>query len=341
MFSRKKQEKTLSSSSKKIKGVQPIAPEELEEMNIEDLIVGELEQPDRKLELFDEKRVSNALTDYVTKQEAQAIGEAVSNLLGKQQKKLIQRGPDSLDQQNDEDNEENEDPRGSAKTSGKRSRSYNVGEHEDEMDDKSLPRGGNHANSSKRAAKKTVPLKIADDDYSEDEDEEVTPSRRTTSKRAQRARGGRKVLSYNEDGSDYDIEEVAPPANSMRARATKRSASTRTRSRRKNYKMSHSESDDDAIVIVDNESDDSPPPKNNKSRASARSSKARSTPPSCQKMSQSQLSFAPVSRSNRRTATRKKAYADDGSDDDDMSPTRTFEIDDDWGTAKTNTYKSR
>jgi hypothetical protein len=38
-----------------------MAPEELEEMNIEDLICDQLDKSDKKLELYDQKRMGGAL----------------------------------------------------------------------------------------------------------------------------------------------------------------------------------------------------------------------------------------------------------------------------------------
>ena len=73
LFQRKKAA-PLKSSSSKTKESRPIIPEVLEEMNIEDFITGELEQPEKRMDLFDEKRMASALDDYVQKQQAQAKG---------------------------------------------------------------------------------------------------------------------------------------------------------------------------------------------------------------------------------------------------------------------------
>eukprot|EP00934_Nitzschia_sp_Nitz4_P004425 Nitzschia sp. Nitz4//scaffold12_size214221//6885//9013//NITZ4_001473-RA/size214221-augustus-gene-0.17-mRNA-1//-1//CDS//3329534939//4415//frame0 len=90
LFSRKKATSTRAPAA--VTSTQPIAPDVLEEMNIEDLVVQELDLPDRKLELLDEKRIATALNHYVEKQQAQAISEVVTTLLGKQQSVLIRQG---------------------------------------------------------------------------------------------------------------------------------------------------------------------------------------------------------------------------------------------------------
>ena len=70
----------------------PLAPEELENTNVEELINDDLDQGNKKLELFDQSAMGNALTDFVDKQTTHAFEEATLKLLNNQQKKLIKRG---------------------------------------------------------------------------------------------------------------------------------------------------------------------------------------------------------------------------------------------------------
>ena len=60
------------------------------EMNIEDLIGDLLEKSDESLDMLPGNRLTHALESYVQKQQAQAINEEVTKLLGKHQRKLIQ-----------------------------------------------------------------------------------------------------------------------------------------------------------------------------------------------------------------------------------------------------------
>jgi hypothetical protein len=59
-------------------------------------------------------------------------------------------------------------------------------------------------------------------------------------------------------------------------------------------------------------------------------------------MSQSQISFAPTPKSSRKAATRKIKYTASSDEEDAVTPkNRSYEeLEDDWGTANTNTNKS-
>ena len=71
---------------------QPIAPIDLAEVNVEDLIEETLEMSEKKLELLDQHQLGLALDDFVVKELGQAIGETVDKLMDHQQTKLISRG---------------------------------------------------------------------------------------------------------------------------------------------------------------------------------------------------------------------------------------------------------
>jgi citrate lyase gamma subunit len=67
-------------------------------VSIEDLISGELENLDTKLELLDEWSMATALQSYVENQSTQAIQDTVLHLIDKKQQSLIQVG--LVDEQN-------------------------------------------------------------------------------------------------------------------------------------------------------------------------------------------------------------------------------------------------
>jgi double-strand break repair protein MRE11 len=88
LFHRKKDPKLASTV--KIRGIKPIAPEELERTNVEDLVREHLlAVPDGKLQLFGEKDLSEALEECVDKSVIAAIPDLASDILDKTQKTLI------------------------------------------------------------------------------------------------------------------------------------------------------------------------------------------------------------------------------------------------------------
>ena len=83
---------------------QPIAPIDLAEVNVEDLIEETLEMSEKKLELLDQHQLGLALDDFVVKELGQAIGETVDKLMDHQQTKLISRG---IEQEEEYENSSN------------------------------------------------------------------------------------------------------------------------------------------------------------------------------------------------------------------------------------------
>jgi hypothetical protein len=69
----------------------PVEPEDLEQINIEDLIVQNLANNEKKLELLDEKSMGEALEQYVDKKEARAIATMAEKMLNLSQKTLMKR----------------------------------------------------------------------------------------------------------------------------------------------------------------------------------------------------------------------------------------------------------
>ena len=66
-------------------------PEELAEVNVEDLIAENLETSD-KLKILDEQGLGAALEEYVSKDQKQAINESVGDTLTQKTRHLIKRG---------------------------------------------------------------------------------------------------------------------------------------------------------------------------------------------------------------------------------------------------------
>ena len=76
--------------------MEPIAPEELVEVSVEDLIKENLMSDEKKLEILDEATMSVALDEFVNKAQTTAIVDAVGHRLTKCQKKLIKSGGEEL-----------------------------------------------------------------------------------------------------------------------------------------------------------------------------------------------------------------------------------------------------
>lgn len=74
--------------------LEPIAPVELDEINIEDVIKDTLGSSDKKLQILDEYRLSIAVEDFVSKEQKGTIGETVGKIVTGQQRKLVRRGFD-------------------------------------------------------------------------------------------------------------------------------------------------------------------------------------------------------------------------------------------------------
>mmetsp|Transcript_12362 Transcript_12362/g.27094 ORF Transcript_12362/g.27094 Transcript_12362/m.27094 type:complete len:392 (-) Transcript_12362:133-1308(-) len=71
---------------------EPIVPEDLAEVNVEDLILNNLHSKDRRLEILDEAALGVALEAYVNKKNNHAISETTEETMHKQQKSLLKRG---------------------------------------------------------------------------------------------------------------------------------------------------------------------------------------------------------------------------------------------------------
>ena len=336
LFHRKKAEGS-GTRTKSIKEIAPIEPSEIEEMNIEELIVEQFESNTNKLELFDDKKISQALDSYVGKQEARAINEALDKLLGKQQDRLIKNEGGIAEDLEEEEDTAKGSRKKSKKSSGRgRSRDADDYSEEDEvMEDSPVPKSRSKASKKTSRSRATSSRKKSYNESDSDDYIEEVPKSRASSSRA--TGRGRKATSYKEESEEEDSRIVDPAPRS------------RKRSSKKPVDYSIDESDED-IEIVD---DPSPPPKPKRGRgtsAKAKSStkttfttnkRGRGSIESSSALSQSQLSFQPVKR-KATTTTKSKGkprarYQHDDSDSGDSFTLRnkSYEDDgDDWGTAK-------
>lgn len=304
LYNRKKATSKNKNGSKKLKLLAPIEPADLAVTKIDDLVLGELDDSEKKLELFDEKRITNALDNYVEKQEAQAIAQTIEKLLDKQQKKLMSQKGD--------DEEEN------FNANGRRSRKL-----KDEMKDVDL-----EDNESSPHPKRTTKSRS---------------TKRATEAVKKRTRGRSRTVSKLDDSEDDDESSQDASLPPKRSRASRKTT-------KRSYKDFDSDDDSDdvddddyAIEVIDDDDEEmspspSLPKKRSKGTASlrARSSRAKSGASTSESVSKSQLSFQPVQRKTRKAASRKK-YTD-SSDEEEFTASRSFDLEDGWGTAKTSSF---
>jgi hypothetical protein len=82
LFHRRKQTDGKKTAKKKNPNlVTPVAPEELEEMNVEDLVKENLANAEKKLEILSEQRLGLAVEDFVAKEQNKAFTEAMKESL--------------------------------------------------------------------------------------------------------------------------------------------------------------------------------------------------------------------------------------------------------------------
>ena len=100
LFARRKKPQEVSGKSKGGAGSskasaaldQPFKPEDMLEINVEDLIKDNLEMADKKLEILDEATMCSALEEFVAKSVPSALHDAVTSKLKMSQTSLFKRG---------------------------------------------------------------------------------------------------------------------------------------------------------------------------------------------------------------------------------------------------------
>lgn len=278
----------------------PIAPEELEEMNVEDLVKENLDQAEKKLEILSEEKLSLSLDDYVSKEVKQALTDGVAAMLERQQKELIKRRNEN----------------GDGVSTGAQIREI-VQEEAERRDQKSF----------KQKRHNTLE-EYEDNDVGDDEDDEVDSIVETPKKRHAKESHARKLtVSNRKRVKDMnDGVEIAPLARGRRQ--TNRSTS---------YAQDDSGGEDESEVSVSFQSRDEDEldeleeekPKKKVKKATIQK-QANLSFESITKKKSSNVRAA-ASRSNVR---KKRSSLDEDSDEDKFGG--SYGVDEDWGTANTN-----
>lgn len=350
LFHRKKEANMHSKASKKRTSMQkPIAPEELERTNMEDLVKELLGAPEQKLRLLSEPTLSIAMEEFVDKSMAQSIPDAAKEMLECKQKKLIDRGGagkgdsgdvvgkrsqvrEEFDRAAEEDddalNDEQQEGQKASKSTNKRKKRTSSSEQEKTEDvtgkenhlaEESAPAARSAARSSaktSRAAPKT--------------------SERSTARR-------RKLVGLDDDDDfddnnnnnniddddDDDLMEVEKAPKARPSARPKRAAPKRP----VNYSQQDDGDDSDAVIELDDDDDDDddievvekPKKKASRKKAAPKKAAARKT------------TTSGSARKSKSTSKPQRRSLDDSDDDDfdQRGPAGTAEIDDDWGTAPT------
>jgi hypothetical protein len=293
-----------------LKGAQPIEPGEVKgEMNIEDLIISELENPDKNLELLDERRMASALESYVEKQLAQAIPDTVTHLIDKKQKRLIQVGPAE--------------------------ESNHVDIPQNDYADRVNEVGAQIPSASVQRTKQRTPSKpttrkrrgVAQSPESSDSDREyrntsgnVPSAESLTAKKLRSAGANRSV------GSD-----VLPSSSVSKGRHAPTFRDKFV-------------ADGDSEVSDESDSVPAKKPYQKRKRGEPdlvetvrKGTRTRKAPSISSQLSQTQLSFSSLPKSKNRRRTKND---DDDSMDDESTPNRSYKLDEDWSNAKTDTYET-
>jgi len=308
----------------------PVEPEDLADVNIEDLVTENLVNNDKKLELLDEKTMSEALEQFVDKKNVRAITEAAGEILEQNQRILIERGTEGReDGKAAVDNPTSVREFLGAMTDRKRAdfeleREDKEAEAEEEKE-KSRKKGGG---GRKSPAARNKANSNDDQSMSESEEEERPTKRSRVATTSKKAVANKSRTKYNDSDDDDDFDD--PPPGKKRATAKKATAKKATTNRSRRTNKSDSEIDDDF---------DDPPP--SKKRATAkratfkratanRSRRTNDSDSEIEFVGNSQATSKPTSRSSRaaRTATAKKPkYNYDDSDveeiDDDSEMEET------------------
>jgi double-strand break repair protein MRE11 len=351
LFHRKKEVNPHAKASKKRSSMQkPIAPEELERTNMEDLVKELLGAPEQKLRLLNELNLSLAMEEFVEKSSAQSIPDAALEMLEGKQKKLIDRGGANKSDSGDF----------VGKPAQVREEFDRAAQEDDALDDDQESQKASKP-ASKRKKRTTSDLEETEDatgkeNHRAEEAPAARPSARSSAKTSrappktsERSTARRRKLVGLDDDDDFDDDgnnnnnnnldddddddmmevEEAPKPKARSSARPKRAAPKKA----VNYSQEDDGDDSDAVIELDDESDDdievvAKP----KKKAAPRKKAAPKTAATARKTTTSGSSRKPkaTSKPNRRNL-------DDSDDDDfdDRGPPGTAEIDDDWGTAPT------
>ena len=332
----------------------PMEPEDLAEVNIEDLVNENLVNNDKKLELLDEKSMGEALEQFVDKMESKAIANKAAKVLVENQKILKKRA-----KQGEEDGEAAVDNPTSVREflsgiTGRKRADYEM-ELEEEAEKKKSAKTDKSGSKSSTSRKKAA----NDDDSLSDSEEEERPTKKksrvaTTSKKKTVSKSRKK---YEDSDDDFESEEEAPPpkkratakktaskrkkedsdsdiefVGSTQSQATsKKTAARSARARAK--KPKYTDDDSDAEEIDDDDSVIEETPRNarggKKTQKSTGTAKARAS-------SQTQSTMASFTSSRKPAASSRRGrnvqYLESDSDDEPSS-----NVGGGWGPASQST----
>eukprot|EP00970_Alexandrium_tamarense_P003760 scaffold609_cov198-Alexandrium_tamarense.AAC.37 len=243
----------------------PTEPEELEEVNVEDLVNENLFNMDKKLELLTEREMGEALDDFVSKEQKQAIGDMAAIILRKSQKTLTSRGKKEGEDSIEVDNAATIREFCMSKT--ERSRAELAMEREEAAQNKKKKQ----TDASQKVMDELSPTKKKksrdfDDELSDDDDSPPPKKRATKAKAATTSKKNttksRKVhksrARVRSDSDDDEIEFVG----SSQAPSKKPAARTgRARAISKKPKYNYDEDSDVQVDELDDDSEEEQPRK--------------------------------------------------------------------------------
>jgi len=317
LFQRKKAQPTRSSKKKASKS-DPIVPDAIEEMNIEDFIVGELDA-DNHLDIFDETRMAAALDEYVSKEQTQAINESVAKLLQKQQAKLIKQEP----RRNEEGALVLESEELAAKKKNRRQHAM-----VDDVAADTMSPGNILANKDFSHTRRAVATGVLVESVPSDADSDTRNSDDLLSRTPKNPSGRKRYATVDDDG-DHSEERIAP---TRRSRSSRRAQAAPT-------KINYME--DDSCESIGEEKRN-PPVRQKKTNDVTKAAKPRPSlrATSRKSLSQPKLSFVPLVGNGKSTSAkrRKAVYSLDSGDDEDPDDSIKTS-DEDWSAAKTDTFE--
>lgn len=349
LFHRKKDPKLASTIKKN--NIKPLAPEELERSNMEDLVREQLAVPESKLKILVEKNLSEALEDYVDKSVAAAIADVAADLLDQTQKKLIKgsHGKEKIEME---------------------AQVVDTLEREALRADVSSDKASQPSHESRNKRKLSVEEEhiMNGDEGNDGEDGEASrppASQRRVAKAASSRRGRSASL---DNSSDEDVVVSEKPAQKPKARPAERPKRGATK-QKVVYALDESDGDDnfesDDIVDDDDDDDDDDveplikPPPSKRVRGKTKAAPARET--TISGTARKKTTSKPSRRNDfddsddgalrRKTTTSgtsgKKAGSKpsrrnnfDDSDDDVQYVGDSADLDVDWGSAATKTQRS-
>jgi double-strand break repair protein MRE11 len=242
-------------------------------------------------------------------------------------------------------------------------------EEEDEPSSKARGRGGGGGGAKRGGGTKALSArsrKTASLDDDDDEGEEDMSNNRRASPRKLGRKGP--APKYKEDDEESfdddqeeDVDEVVEldPPPKRGGKTTSKSRPSASSKSRVTYNVDDSDEDQDVDEVDDDEGSMGPPAKRKPAARAPRGGRAstaakpvttiRGGRGSNQSLSQSQLSFTPVasqtqsqrgSRNNNAAASSRAKNRGRDDDEDDTMKSRSYELDEGWGTATTDTFRN-